>query len=89
LRHPKGVELIDDNCCQCNFAALLHLSGLKQADLVYVTYHVDVSSIPEVSLLNGVRHAFLGYAQSQKIINSNNLKIFGSKKTNKPKQKST
>lgn len=46
MRHPKGVELIDDNCCQCNFAALLHLSGLKQTDMVYVTYHVDIGETP-------------------------------------------
>ena len=39
----QPTEVIEDNCCQCNLVALKKLSGLKHLDLVYVTYHVDVS----------------------------------------------
>ena len=41
----KHTELVEDNCCQCNLAALKKLAGLKDSelDLIYVTYHVDVS----------------------------------------------
>ena len=38
---PEYVR--DDNCCECNLVALKKLSGLTETDLVYVTYHVDVS----------------------------------------------
>ena len=39
----------DDNCCECNLVALKRISGLPDADLVYVTYHVDVSTIIAVT----------------------------------------
>ncbi|ELT97131.1 hypothetical protein CAPTEDRAFT_139126 [Capitella teleta] len=42
----SSVDIIDDNCCECNFAALRTLSGLKKADLIYVTYHVDIGQTP-------------------------------------------
>ncbi|XP_021355357.1 sn1-specific diacylglycerol lipase alpha-like isoform X2 [Mizuhopecten yessoensis] len=42
----KDAELIDDNCCHCNFVALLKLSGLKEADIAYVTYHVEIGETP-------------------------------------------
>lgn len=38
--------LVEDNCCECNKGALLKLSGLKNLELVYVTYHVDIGETP-------------------------------------------
>ena len=35
--------VVSDNCCECNLAALRKIGGLKNTDLIYVTYHVDVS----------------------------------------------
>ncbi|KAL5010448.1 hypothetical protein ScPMuIL_012753 [Solemya velum] len=43
---PKHSVLIDDNCCQCNFAALRKISGMKDIDIIYVTYHVDIEETP-------------------------------------------
>ncbi|KAL1488240.1 hypothetical protein ABEB36_015195 [Hypothenemus hampei] len=35
-------EIVDDNCCRCNYAALQKLTDLGDIEIVYVTYHVDV-----------------------------------------------
>ncbi|XP_056017088.1 diacylglycerol lipase-alpha-like isoform X3 [Ostrea edulis] len=39
-------DFVQDNCCQCNFVALLKLSQLRQCDIVYATYHVDIGETP-------------------------------------------
>ncbi|XP_078331862.1 diacylglycerol lipase-alpha-like isoform X4 [Crassostrea virginica] len=39
-------EYVQDNCCQCNFVALLKLSQLRECDIVYATYHVDIGETP-------------------------------------------
>lgn len=44
--HQNYTTVIEDNCCDCNFAAMKQLSGLPEADIVYVTYHVDVGKTP-------------------------------------------
>ncbi|KAH3738736.1 diacylglycerol lipase-alpha-like [Dreissena polymorpha] len=38
--------LVQDNCCQCNVAALKHMTQLTDNDLVYVTNHVDIGETP-------------------------------------------
>ncbi|XP_061192238.1 diacylglycerol lipase-alpha-like isoform X1 [Saccostrea echinata] len=40
------LEYVQDNCCQCNFVALLKLSQLRECDIVYATYHVDIGETP-------------------------------------------
>ena len=48
-KKEQHTVLVEDNCCQCNLAALKEMSGLKDAEIVYVTYHVDVSNIHGIS----------------------------------------
>ncbi|KAK3595240.1 hypothetical protein CHS0354_021556 [Potamilus streckersoni] len=38
--------VIEDNCCECNSVALKKVSGLSDAELVYITYHVDIGETP-------------------------------------------
>ncbi len=40
--HDNTV-LVEDNCCECNYAAMRKLGQFKNTDMIYVTYHVDVS----------------------------------------------
>ena len=39
-----NTVLVEDNCCECNYAAMRKLGRFKNSDLIYVTYHVDVST---------------------------------------------
>ncbi|KAL7745509.1 hypothetical protein ACLKA6_015503 [Drosophila palustris] len=39
-------EVIQDNCCYCNYAALKKTLQLGDIDIVYATYHVDVGETP-------------------------------------------
>nr|CAH7712239.1 unnamed protein product [Callosobruchus chinensis] len=39
-------ELVEDNCCHCNFAALQRLTALGDIEIIYATYHVDVGQTP-------------------------------------------
>ncbi|ERL90853.1 hypothetical protein D910_08198, partial [Dendroctonus ponderosae] len=39
-------EIVDDNCCQCNYSVLKKLSDLGDIDVIYATYHVDVGETP-------------------------------------------
>ena len=41
----EDSDVMEDNCCQCNVAALEMLLGMPDVELIYVTYHVDVSVI--------------------------------------------
>lgn len=50
---------LDDNCCQCNVVALKKLSGLPDLDLVYVTYHVDVSLQKETFIFSHIHTLIL------------------------------
>ncbi|XP_063219967.1 diacylglycerol lipase-alpha isoform X2 [Bacillus rossius redtenbacheri] len=43
---PDPAIVIEDNCCQCNYAALRNLVDTGQVDVVYATYHVDVGETP-------------------------------------------
>ncbi|KAH8240404.1 hypothetical protein KR038_006316 [Drosophila bunnanda] len=40
------AEVIQDNCCLCNYAALKKTLQLGDIDIVYATYHVDVGETP-------------------------------------------
>ncbi len=42
--HDDNTVLVEDNCCECNYAAMRKLGRFKNIDLIYVTYHVDVST---------------------------------------------
>lgn len=45
-RPEHEVEIVKDNCCQCNYAALQKLTDLGDIEIIYVTYHVDVGETP-------------------------------------------
>lgn len=40
------VEVVDDNCCRCNYAVLQKLNDIGDIEIIYVTYHVDVGETP-------------------------------------------
>ncbi|BFG01072.1 sn1-specific diacylglycerol lipase alpha [Drosophila madeirensis] len=40
------TDVIQDNCCLCNYAALKKTLQLGDIDIVYATYHVDVGETP-------------------------------------------
>lgn len=44
----EGVlpEIVEDNCCRCNYAALRRLTDYGDIEIIYVTYHVDVGQTP-------------------------------------------
>ncbi|XP_041564173.1 diacylglycerol lipase-alpha isoform X3 [Drosophila elegans] len=42
----EDTEVIQDNCCLCNYAALKKTLQLGDIDIVYATYHVDVGETP-------------------------------------------
>lgn len=39
-------EIVDDNCCQCNYAALEKLTEYGDIEIIYATYHVDIGQTP-------------------------------------------
>ncbi|XP_044260165.1 diacylglycerol lipase-alpha isoform X2 [Tribolium madens] len=43
---PDSAEIVKDNCCKCNYAALQKLTSLGDIEIIYVTYHVDVGQTP-------------------------------------------
>lgn len=45
-RSEDDAEVVEDNCCQCNFAALQKLTKLGDIEIIYATYHVDVGETP-------------------------------------------
>ncbi|GAB6029644.1 hypothetical protein CHUAL_005379 [Chamberlinius hualienensis] len=40
------VEVVEDNCCQCNRAAMCQMLDLQTSALVYVSYHLEVGETP-------------------------------------------
>uniref|UniRef100_A0A1A9W794 Diacylglycerol lipase-alpha n=1 Tax=Glossina brevipalpis TaxID=37001 RepID=A0A1A9W794_9MUSC len=44
--HSDEVEVIQDNCCYCNYAALKKTLQVGDVEILYVTYHVDVGETP-------------------------------------------
>ncbi|CAH1129425.1 unnamed protein product [Ceutorhynchus assimilis] len=45
-RHEEDAEIVADNCCRCNYAALQTLTDLGDIEIIYATYHVDVGETP-------------------------------------------
>ncbi|CAG9829666.1 unnamed protein product [Diabrotica balteata] len=45
-KHPSSPQIVDDNCCQCNYAALDKLSEIGDIEIIYATYHVDIGQTP-------------------------------------------
>ncbi|XP_049824553.1 diacylglycerol lipase-alpha isoform X3 [Aethina tumida] len=41
-----NAEILDDNCCKCNYAALKLLTEMGDIEIIYATYHVDVGQTP-------------------------------------------
>ncbi|XP_076045042.1 uncharacterized protein LOC143027590 [Oratosquilla oratoria] len=50
-------EVVKDNCCGCNTAALLRMAPSEGVELVYVTYHVDIGETPFFVALDHARRA--------------------------------
>ncbi|XP_055909297.1 diacylglycerol lipase-alpha isoform X1 [Eupeodes corollae] len=44
--HSDDVEIIQDNCWYCNYAALKKTLQVGDIEIIYVTYHVDVGETP-------------------------------------------
>lgn len=45
-QHPPNIEIIEDNCCSCNFAALKSMLNTGDIEVIYATFHVDVGETP-------------------------------------------
>lgn len=47
-KNPDETEIIQDNCCLCNYSALKQTLKERNNDfeIVYATYHVDVGETP-------------------------------------------
>lgn len=43
---PLNIEIVEDNCCHCNYAALKKLSEEGDIEIIYATYHVDIGETP-------------------------------------------
>lgn len=43
---PPLAEVVEDNCCKCNYAVLQKLSDIGDIEIIYATYHVDVGETP-------------------------------------------
>jgi sn1-specific diacylglycerol lipase len=42
-----SAEVIEDNCCSCNYAALNKmLKSVGETEIIYATYHVDIGETP-------------------------------------------
>ena len=37
---------MEDNCCQCNYAALRKMVDVAEVEVIYATFHVDVGETP-------------------------------------------
>ena len=59
--HSKPLEsvVIDDNCCNCNFAAYKKMCNLNDVYVVYITYHVDVGETPFLIAVDYTRKAIV------------------------------
>ncbi|XP_053682831.1 uncharacterized protein LOC128733182 [Sabethes cyaneus] len=45
-RRKSGVDVIEDNCCFCNYAALKKMLQVGEVEVIYATYHVDIGETP-------------------------------------------
>lgn len=39
-------EIVDDNCCNCNYAAMKRMMVIGDVEVIYTTFHVDVGETP-------------------------------------------
>ncbi|KAG7212746.1 hypothetical protein KM043_013011 [Ampulex compressa] len=44
--HEDGATVVEDNCCQCNYAALRKMVDVGEVEVIYATFHVDVGETP-------------------------------------------
>ncbi|XP_048514816.1 diacylglycerol lipase-alpha isoform X4 [Athalia rosae] len=44
--HEDEATVVDDNCCQCNYAALRRMVEVGEMEVIYATYHVDIGETP-------------------------------------------
>ncbi|XP_026669235.1 sn1-specific diacylglycerol lipase alpha isoform X6 [Ceratina calcarata] len=44
--HQDEATVVEDNCCQCNYAALRKMVDVAEVEVIYATYHVDVGETP-------------------------------------------
>ncbi|XP_076247442.1 inactivation no afterpotential E isoform X4 [Calliopsis andreniformis] len=44
--HEDEATVVEDNCCRCNYTALKKLIGVAEVEVIYATFHVDVSETP-------------------------------------------
>ncbi|KZC12254.1 Sn1-specific diacylglycerol lipase alpha [Dufourea novaeangliae] len=44
--HEDEATVVEDNCCQCNYAALRKTVDVAEVEVVYATFHVDVGETP-------------------------------------------
>nr|XP_029733226.1 uncharacterized protein LOC109404729 isoform X1 [Aedes albopictus] len=45
-RRKTGTEVVEDNCCLCNYAALKKMLKIGEVEVIYATYHVDIGETP-------------------------------------------
>lgn len=45
-RKSYSTEIVEDNCCSCNYATLHKLTEIGNIEIIYATYHVDVGETP-------------------------------------------
>ncbi|XP_055389650.1 diacylglycerol lipase-alpha isoform X2 [Condylostylus longicornis] len=41
-----SADIIKDNCCLCNYAALKKTLSISDVEVIYATYHVDIGETP-------------------------------------------
>ncbi|XP_054001442.1 diacylglycerol lipase-alpha isoform X3 [Hylaeus anthracinus] len=44
--HDDDATVVEDNCCQCNYAALRKMVDVAEVEVIYATFHVDVGETP-------------------------------------------
>ncbi|XP_062538021.1 diacylglycerol lipase-alpha isoform X2 [Armigeres subalbatus] len=45
-RRKSSVDVVEDNCCLCNYAALKKMLKIGEVEVIYATYHVDIGETP-------------------------------------------
>ncbi|XP_057331240.1 diacylglycerol lipase-alpha isoform X1 [Microplitis mediator] len=46
VKYNDDAIVIDDNCCQCNYAALRRMVDVGEVEVIYATFHVDIGETP-------------------------------------------
>ncbi|KAK0092375.1 hypothetical protein PV326_001578 [Microctonus aethiopoides] len=46
IKYDDDATVVEDNCCQCNYAALRRMIDVGEVEVVYATFHVDVGETP-------------------------------------------